>query len=528
MPALPRESFARRLAALPPRALRDLAADVWAARGFDTRIEGDIVVAERGGDRVVLFPSAKRRLRGPARPSTDAGVDVVVDGSGEAESLAADLGAGRVAPDELYNVLLYGIDRDRAVELLGAHLDAPIRVDAETAAAAERDGTTDGAGVSVGAHPDARAFRGRARRALDRLRSTDGGAATLVVLGLVVFAAVGLGFGPGAFPRPADLGGSAGVDGTAAAGGTGGAGNGGDGDDRDGDDASRSNVTAGTGGAERVGAVGARPNHPPGVDPRQGALDTGELVGAHVAALDGRSYRWTARFDRSGHVDGRGEWSRIRRLEVVGGDGRRLTNVSGVRVDRDGNAVRASYASYDGGQFRYRRTDGENEPVSYQRTAAAREDRLRPQGTWAIQRYLGGGGDASVSRLDVDGEALYRVTVREAPPGEGAFRNVSDYRATAYVTDDGLVARLEVEYAVAGAEGGSETAESGGGEARSVVRYEFDYDEIGNATVDEPAWLSEARERTEGGVGDGAEEGRNGSGEARQVGTAAALAAAPP
>ncbi|MFC6726717.1 hypothetical protein ACFQE1_20560, partial [Halobium palmae] len=194
--------------------------------------------------------------------------------------------------------------------------------------------------------------------------------------------------------------------------------------------------------------------------------------------------RWTARLERSEPLVERGEWERVEWHRVVESGDRYLTNASGVRVV-DGETERASYATYADGEIQYRRIDDEDDPVRYERTSLVdrRDGAVRPESVYVIDRYLDG-KNVSVIRLEIPGETVYRVTVTDAPDTVGELGTVSDYRATAYVTDAGFVARLDVEY----------TARFDG--ATSEVRYGFDFDDVGNATVDEPAWIELARQRT--------------------------------
>jgi hypothetical protein len=478
MPVLPRERFAERVGELSAADLRSFVADLWRASGYDVREEEETLVATRRGGRVRLFPSVGRRLRGPTRPPDGTDPDVIVDGSGRAHPLAEECGAERVSPSDLYDRLLYGLDRETAARLLDRHLDAALHVDAETAAA--YDDRCDPTGAGDG---DGESGSGSVAAAIERLRPDGGDAATLVAVGAVLFAAVALGVGPGSIPELTDVGGPVAFDagdgpvgGDADAGGAGGGGAG----------AGSGGNGSGTAGAASVGAIGASPNHPPGIDPEGERIDVSVLAEAHAEFLDGRSYRWEGALNRS--VDaGEGEWDDARWTEIVESDVRYLKNASAVQEYDNGTALRSSYAVYSDGTVRYRRVDWGNRPVRYQRTPP--EALSGTQALWGIRRYLGG-DNVSVTRLGTGEPTLYRVTVREPPGDDREFRRASDYRVVAHVTARGFVLRLHVEYDLVK-----------DGRAGSV-RYRSEYSRIGTASVPEPGWLDDARARTVGRVDD--------------------------
>lgn len=132
MPVLSREGFAERLATCSAADLRAFVADVWAERGYETAVDGEAVVATREGESLTLFPAVDRRFRGPTEPPHDVGPDVVVDGTdgGDGVALADAHGASYVGPEDLYERLLYGLDREVAARLLERHLDTPLHVEA--------------------------------------------------------------------------------------------------------------------------------------------------------------------------------------------------------------------------------------------------------------------------------------------------------------------------------------------------------------------------------------------------------------
>jgi hypothetical protein len=101
---------------LDTAACRAFVADLWAARGFETTRDGDVVVAVRGDESQVVYPVAGRRPPTPDRP-----VDVVVAPAGARED-ADD--ARYLDATDLREMLLYAVDRDVAADVCTRHLGA--------------------------------------------------------------------------------------------------------------------------------------------------------------------------------------------------------------------------------------------------------------------------------------------------------------------------------------------------------------------------------------------------------------------
>jgi hypothetical protein len=185
---------------------------------------------------------------------------------------------------------------------------------------------------------------------------------------------------------------------------------------------------------------------PPGVA-ANGSVSPGALTRAHFAALGDRSFRWRLDYrrsvDRSAPVGGE-TVSNVsvdvaeRRLRV-GDDGsyrlaRRMTGMAGgtVYADDTGRYVRGARSNGTG----YRVGSGE---PSYRHS-------LRTGQT--LGRYFAVDASA-VETVERDGRTYYRVHVT-APPrtlADGhAKQRITDYAATAYVTPEGLVRAIVVEY----------------------------------------------------------------------------------
>lgn len=188
-----REEFGRRLRERSPAERRRFVADLWAAGGWETAVEGPFVRLTRAGD-----PPAGRRV---LVPETDAApVDV----------LRCDADAGeegtRLGPADLYRRARYGLDRPTADDLFRRHFGRPMAAapTAETDGRAGDEPAPDGTAESAaGDEAGDRSLRALA------LGAGVGAAAAL----LVIAAAVGLGVGPAVSGEPSLAGPATGGDG---------------------------------------------------------------------------------------------------------------------------------------------------------------------------------------------------------------------------------------------------------------------------------------------------------------------------
>jgi len=157
MPPLSRRAFARSVRGLPEEAFVAFVAAVWAARGFETAVDGRFVhaTAPDTGEATTLFVAAKRPPWpaavarhlpvGGGRPGWDAPpdrpVDVVVTRRSAADG---DGPADVVTVDGLRRMVLYALDRETAATLVREHLGRPL-------AARPDDGPTVSRRAVVGA-----------------------------------------------------------------------------------------------------------------------------------------------------------------------------------------------------------------------------------------------------------------------------------------------------------------------------------------------------------------------------------------
>jgi len=130
MPAIPPSAFADRLQALPREDLVSFVADLWAASGWDTTVEGSTVVTRWGNTTLrllVVTPTRFPLLRGGRDPPDRADADRVVT-SGRATALGAGTeGPAVLSAGDLRERLLYAVPRDVAARLAREHLGVPPR-----------------------------------------------------------------------------------------------------------------------------------------------------------------------------------------------------------------------------------------------------------------------------------------------------------------------------------------------------------------------------------------------------------------
>ncbi|MFB6218427.1 MAG: hypothetical protein ABEH77_04475 [Halobacteriaceae archaeon] len=127
-PPLSRRAFVRRLRRLPHGRLAAFVADLWSARGWETAVRDGHVVASRDGQRRRLLVHRERRLRPDETPPAAPRVDAVVTTGGEdgaGAALARERDADLVTAGDLYEAVVYGLDRPAAKALLWDHLGAP-------------------------------------------------------------------------------------------------------------------------------------------------------------------------------------------------------------------------------------------------------------------------------------------------------------------------------------------------------------------------------------------------------------------
>jgi hypothetical protein len=126
MGAIPPDEFATELRRFERDRLAGFVADLWAAGGWETAIDGESVIVEREGERQLLAVTARSgsvfdRWRSPEIPD-DADAVVRPDGT---EGTDAEVPV--IDASTLRDRLLFGLDADAADRICEAHLDVPAR-----------------------------------------------------------------------------------------------------------------------------------------------------------------------------------------------------------------------------------------------------------------------------------------------------------------------------------------------------------------------------------------------------------------
>ncbi|AUX07844.1 hypothetical protein AArcSl_0189 [Halalkaliarchaeum desulfuricum] len=132
----------RRFRALDADERLEFLAALWAARGFETTIQGEVIVASRDGDEVRigatagsrihrLYADIVARISGSERGTQ---VDVLVDAFGDRSGFSSPRNDSvrRLAPTELRQLLAYGVDRETGDRLAREYLETPLVVEEST------------------------------------------------------------------------------------------------------------------------------------------------------------------------------------------------------------------------------------------------------------------------------------------------------------------------------------------------------------------------------------------------------------
>lgn len=442
---MPARAVGERLGALDRETFVAFCAALWRVRGYDVSREGNCLVATRGDERLgVLIPAthgplcrraATLRSRLPTSVAGDTAVDeadgdvsvdiVVTPVESTWARRVADRHAARfVDPTALANRLLYGIPRGDAASLTSRYLGV------STSSAL---GTDDDATV-----PTSRPMR----------FSTTGlvvaGVVCLVLAALVggVWAPAGSGsFDDGAPTRtpPTDR-----------------------------------SVDAGSQAASTTA------QYPPGITAE--SVDSEKLADAHATAVAGRSYRLITRQSGTDRLDGSHRWSGAWQHAGVAGDRTWLYTVVGYDSTPNGTRL-VQYTAYADGEYVYRRA-GIREGLRYDRDAVRlgsegygfHTDRARR----AVRLYL------ATTRVEVDQPSwrpdLYRVVATGRPTAVGG--TVSNYTATAFVSREGFVSEMTVEFT----RHESDDAED--------VRFRLEYAAVDETQAEPPGWYDEAKAAT--------------------------------
>jgi len=208
---------------------------------------------------------------------------------------------------------------------------------------------------------------------------------------------------------------------------------------------------------------------PPGVT-ADGAVTPSALLAAHRETLEGEPFTASVDYERRSSSDdiGGGFTERM----AADGDGRFLAE----RV-RSANRTRAVYV--DGTAGYTRSVVGNSSDARALTAPTSPEYFLATDG--AVRTFLPA-DDATVRQVEREGQTYTRVHVTDVPwtlAGRHPKQTVTDYTATAYLTPNGSLRTLAVDY-------GFTT-----GDERVAASLRIDY-RRGPTTVDRPEWVPEA------------------------------------
>ena len=221
-------------------------------------------------------------------------------------------------------------------------------------------------------------------------------------------------------------------------------------------------------------AVGREPGRFPGVSAESG-IDLDVLLETHVAVLSSNSYtlewaRWTAGGD--GAVSQQFE----RRLEVAD-DNIYLRRDKGVR---SGNVT----TTYVDGTVGYRRVASDRD-VTVDRRSVRRDDAARERFarlvSFEVRTFFEEGGD-DLTVVERNGRPYARVFTTRAPPLLGEIYDayaVQNFTATMWVAPEGYVQAVHYEFDLVDLD------------TTIPVEWRYSYADIGETTVDRPAWVPE-------------------------------------
>lgn len=436
MPPVPEQTFASELRALPAGDRAGFVAALWAARGWETAVDGDTVVAERDAER------RRIRVADPGRFGTpdlsDADILVAARDREAVQSAADEAGVEYVPPAKLRNRLLYGVERDAAAALYEEWFDRPL----------ERTVADEG---SEGAALDA---------VRERIPSVVGRQRALV--GLLIVALVGVVVAGPAVP---------GVGGP------------------DREPITVGDVTPAEEGGGAIGATSPTPTDGPELLPgvtRAGVVDPASLVSAHKAGVRNRSRV------RSVVVTGPPNAS------VTGGAVRqnlttRIVNASRYRhravSHPPDNGERGSLARlgvYADGEAVFQRIVLGNETRYARFPPSQRPGTQYDDMTSYLYRYVVSDG-ATVHCMGENASRCqtYRIAVDGDPPTvlQG---DIEEYEAVATVSNEGVIRSIRASYTLPDRDDDGE---------RERVRFALDY-RFETVELSPPAWLPEARDET--------------------------------
>ncbi|ELZ81044.1 hypothetical protein C453_18945 [Haloferax elongans ATCC BAA-1513] len=474
---------------LDRQACRAFVADLWAARGFETQVDGAVIRATRGGRRTTILPvSGQRRDRFRSSNPSVSGVEIDVVASfgtnNRGARLADEHDARHLDATALSEMLLYALDHNVADALCERHFGAPLdgllpplstRTQYRIEYVRQRVSRVGRRVTS----PVARGFR-VGRNLVPDTPQTSRGVATLLVVALLVSgAAVALGLVDNPFDEDGHSGSN--VAQTTA---------------QSGDSAANQATAIPPDGTGRFGDTLVSPpmfpeeREQPPLEP----VEAGELAGvpgvgptgitnltalsaAHQTSLENRSY--TLWIDEYRPRDDDPNETRVQYDTDVTVDGDRYFVAENVEAGRTQVRLRAVY--YDGtdwyvaerenGTERVRRIGGNTSAPSMEFDPGKRNESL-------VGQYLATLKTNVTGKVRSGTNTYYRIE-GETRPTIGSDGLVRDYRFVAYVDKQGFVADAMVTYVHLTSDGPVR------------VQFEWTYGRLDETTLTPPPWAEE-------------------------------------
>ncbi len=450
------EAFTRLFRSLDEAERTAFVADLWAARGWETSIEGGAVVATRDGMERHLRVVDPGRVGVPALDDADT---LAPARDRDAVRRAAErAGVRYVPPAVLYEQLRYAVDRETATTLFESTFEQPF----DTPGPHVRPPVSERFRQFVAETPrTARNGFGEPRLALSVLL-------VVVLVGVVVA-------GPVLTPNEGDVPQVA------------------------------ENATAGTAGAGALGESSGPSDSateatnsdglPPGVG-RSGITDLSRLLAAHEQRVIGRQRTLHVAATgppNSSFMDSRTAWNytvRVQRSYHYSFDMNYTYPSGGLSRNRSGaDSVRIGVFANGGVNYRQRVDATGTSYLRYPTEAAGGAWTFTTEVTRYLQYFLSeeqsmisctesGNGGAGIKTHSC------RIVVTGAP---ATIPNAESYRATAVVNRNGVVTSLAVSYTL---------PDSDGDGAREPVQFTLSYESLDTTTIAEPAWLPEAKNAT--------------------------------
>lgn len=458
MRPVPIERFRSLFGSLDAPERREFVADLYAARGWEVRSDEGVIHASREGRGRRIAVLDPPRFGSVSLPDVDTAV-VTRDDEDHREA-AEDAGVEYLAPADVRDLLLYGLDRETAAPLFEEYFDRPL----STAKPAPTD-AEDSARIAV-------------------LSSLDGNAGRLSVVAAFLLVVGALVTGAGTLPTD------------------------------DPEPTVPDPTTTYTPG--EAGALGGNETYPPGIG-EKGVENSGELALAHLEYLSNRTYAYRIGGSGPQHamfMQGHSSWEATVFVEdqTTYRYKKRAVAPHGYRVEqREDNRtvwvpkrpsdpnnestsdtlIKEVYANGTAKFWRFNDT----ERVVYRRATVDQQGgrvfAIVDQAGWPelyIQRFLWTENSSvrCLSETETDDCRTYRVEATGQPVEVRA--DLMEYRAVAEVEQSGFVRSLRVRYSIELLGETNETA---------TVRFRMEYGRIGNVSVSPPEWLDTAKNRIE-------------------------------